>query len=75
MSVIAPQISRMLFGQDYRWLFVSNTLLGASLILISDFVARTIVYPLQVPLGLVVAFIGAPVFVYFLTRKGDFFHD
>lgn len=75
VGIIAPQISKMLFGQDYRWLFISNTLLGASLILMADFIARTIVYPLQVPLGLVVAFIGAPVFVYFLTRKGDFFHD
>ena len=75
VGIIAPQISRMLFGQDFRWLFVSNALLGASLILLADFVARTIVYPLQVPLGLVVAFIGAPVFVYFLTRKGDMFRD
>ncbi len=75
IGIIAPQISRMLLGQDYRWLFVSNTLIGGSLILLADFFARTIIYPLQVPLGLVVAFIGAPVFVFFLTRKGDMFRD
>ncbi len=75
IGIIAPQISRMLLGQDYRWLFISNTLIGGSLILLADFCARTIIYPLQVPLGLVVAFIGAPVFVFFLTRKGDMFRD
>ena len=65
----------MLLGQDYRWLFIANTLIGGSLILLADFAARTVIYPLQVPLGLVVAFIGAPVFVFFLTRKGDMFRD
>ena len=75
VGIIAPQISRMLLGQDYRWLFIANTLIGAILILLSDFIARTIIYPLQVPLGLVVAFIGAPIFVFFLTRKGDMFRD
>lgn len=75
VGIIAPQISRMLLGQDYRWLFIANTLIGGSLILLADFAARTVIYPLQVPLGLVVAFIGAPVFVFFLTRKGDMFRD
>ena len=75
VGIIAPQISRMVLGQDYRWLFIANTLIGGSLILLADFAARTVIYPLQVPLGLVVAFIGAPVFVFFLTRKGDMFRD
>ncbi len=75
IGIIAPQISRILFGQDYRWLFISNAFLGSILILLADFIARTIIYPLQVPLGLVVAFIGAPIFVYFLTKKGDMFRD
>lgn len=75
VGIIAPQISKMLLGQDYRYLFVSNVLLGSSFILIADFISRTIVYPLQVPLGLIIAFIGAPIFVYFLTKKGDMFND
>ena len=65
----------MLLGQDYRWLFISNILIGSSLILIADYIARTVIYPLQVPLGLVIAFIGAPVFVFFLVKKGDIFSD
>ena len=75
IGIIAPQISKMLLGQDYRYLFISNILIGSSLVLMADFIARVIIYPLQVPLGLVVAFIGAPIFVYFLTKKGDMFND
>ena len=75
VGIIAPQISRMLLGQDYRWLFVSNIFIGAVFILLSDFIARVVVYPLQIPLGLIVAFLGAPVFVFFLTKKGEMFRD
>lgn len=75
VGIIAPQISRMLVGQDYRWLFFVNIFVGASLILLSDFVSRIVLYPLQVPLGLIVAFIGAPIFVVFLTRRGGIFND
>ena len=75
VGIVAPQISKMIIGRDYRWLFFVNILLGAILILISDLISRCIVYPLQVPLGLVVAFIGSPIFVYFLLRKGAFLND
>lgn len=75
VGIIAPQISKILFGQDYRWLFVSNVLIGSSLILFADYLARCAIYPLQMPLGLVVAFIGAPIFLYFLTSKGGFLND
>lgn len=75
VGIIAPQISKMLVGQDFRYLFIINILLGSSIILFSDFISRTAIYPLQIPLGLVIAFIGAPVFVFFLTKKGDIFND
>lgn len=75
VGIIIPQISKMLVGQDYRWLFFVNLILGASFLLFSDYLARVLVYPLQLPLGLVIAFIGAPIFVFFLTKKGDIFND
>lgn len=75
VGIIAPQISRMIVGQDFRWLFFVNIFIGSSLILFADFISRIILYPLQVPLGLIVAFIGAPVFVVFLTKKGGIFND
>lgn len=75
VGIIAPQISKMLVGSDYRYAFFVNIFLGASFILIADFVARTIVYPMQIPLGLVTAFVGAPIFVYFLVKKGGLLND
>ena len=69
VGIIAPQISKMLVGHDYRWLFFANILLGAIFILFSDFISRTILYPLQIPMGLVIAFIGSPIFIYFLIKK------
>ena len=73
IGIIAPQIAKKLVGNDYRYLFFANILIGGSFILFADYLSRTLVYPLQIPLGLVIAFIGAPVFVFFLTKKGDIF--
>jgi iron complex transport system permease protein len=70
VGIIVPQVSKMLMGQDFRWLFGMCILLGSSLMLFSDYISRTIVYPLEIPLGLVIAFLGAPVFIFFLTKKG-----
>ncbi len=75
VGIIIPQISKMLLGQDFRWLFISSILLGSSLMLFSDYISRTLIYPTEIPLGLVLAFIGAPVFVFFLTKKGGRFYD
>ena len=75
IGIIAPQLSGMIIGKDYRYLFFSSILIGSILILISDYISRTLIYPQQIPLGLVIAFIGAPVFIFFLTKKGDIFND
>lgn len=75
IGIVAPQISKVLFGMDYRCLFFSNIIIGSSLILFADFLSRSLIYPLQIPLGLIVAFIGAPVFVYFIVKKGTMFND
>lgn len=75
VGIIAPLISKILVGNDYRWLYFTNILIGSILILMSDFISRCAIYPLQIPLGLVIAFIGAPIFVYFLMKKRGIFHD
>lgn len=75
VGIIAPLISKMLLGNDYRWLFFSNIIIGSVLILFSDFLSRLVAYPLQVPLGVVVSMVGAPIFIYFIVKKGGFLHD
>ena len=75
VGIIAPQISKIVVGNDYRLMFFSNILIGASFLLIADVLSRVVLFPQQIPLGLVIAFIGAPVFVYFLVKKGVFLND
>lgn len=75
LGIIAPQIAAILVGKDARYLFLASALIGASVLLISDYISRVAIYPLQMPLGLVIAFIGAPIFVYFLTAKRGLFDD
>lgn len=75
VGIIAPRISKIIFGGDYKWLFFANILIGSVFILVSDFLSRIILYPVQIPLGLVVAFIGSPIFIYFLLKKGVIFND
>lgn len=75
VGIIAPQISKMLVGVDYRFAFFVNILIGSIFILLADFVSRVIIYPMQIPLGLVIAFVGAPIFVYFLLKKGGLLND
>lgn len=75
VGIIAPQITKMIVGVDYRYAFFVNILIGSSFILFSDFIARTIIYPMQIPLGIVIAFICSPIFVYFLIKKGGLLND
>ena len=74
-GIIAPQIAKIIIGNDYRYLFFANILIGAIFTLFADFLSRVLLYPVQIPLGLVVAFIGSPVFVYFLLKKGVISND
>lgn len=70
VGIIVPHISRLLFGLDFRWLFFANLLIGSALILFSDYLARSAVYPMELPLGLILSIIGAPIFVIFILIKG-----
>lgn len=75
VGIVAPLLSRMLIGNDYRILFFVNILIGASLLLISNLFSNFLIFPQQIPLGIVVAFIGAPIFVFFLLKKGGILND
>jgi len=71
VGIIIPHLSRIIIGYDLRWVFVISSLLGASIILFSDYLARTVLFPTELPIGLVVAMIGAPIFLILLiiSRK------
>ncbi|MBH5319223.1 iron ABC transporter permease [Paenibacillus sp. GSMTC-2017] len=69
VGIIVPHIARKIVGLDYRWLIPYSALFGAILLLLADIAARFISFPLEVPVGLMTAAIGAPFFIY-LARKG-----
>jgi iron complex transport system permease protein len=69
VGLIIPHISRLLFGPDHRVLLPSSALIGAIFLISSDTVARTIIAPAEIPVGIITAFFGAPFFVYLLRSK------
>ncbi len=76
VGLVAPHLVRLAFGPDHRLLLPASGLLGAALLLVADLAAR--VSPVgfeELPIGVVTAFIGAPVFLLLLLRarrKGEF---
>ncbi len=71
IGLIVPHLGRMLIGPNHRSLLPVSMLLGAILLLTSDMLARTIIAPLDMPVGIITALLGAPFFLWLLiTQKG-----
>lgn len=71
IGLIAPHCVRLIAGPDQRVVLPASAMLGAALVLLADSVARTIVQPAELPLGVLTAFVGVPVFLLLLrTFKG-----
>jgi len=71
IGLIVPHMLRLIIGSDHRILIPASVLLGGSLLLISDTLARTIIAPQQLPVGVITAFIGVPFFLYLLNKNFD----
>lgn len=69
IGLVAPHLVRLLAGSDNRIVLPGSALLGASLLLVADIVARTLVAPAELPLGVVTSLIGAPFFIWLLSRQ------
>lgn len=71
IGLIVPHLVRAITGPDYRWILPYSALLGATLMVLADVIGRIIARPGELPVGIVVAFIGAPLFfVLVFHRKG-----
>jgi iron complex transport system permease protein len=68
VGLIVPHACRFAFGPDHRVLIPSAVLLGGSFLVLCDTLARTVVAPIQLPVGAITALIGAPVFLYQLHQ-------
>ncbi|MEO8210248.1 MAG: iron ABC transporter permease [bacterium] len=69
VGLIIPNVSKLLIGNDYRYAIPCTVILGALFLLISDTIARLIIAPAEIPVGIVTSFIGAPVFIWLILRK------
>lgn len=69
VGLVIPHMLRLVAGADHRRLLPGAVLAGGSLLVLADTLARTIVAPRQLPVGVVTAFIGVPLFLYLLNRS------
>jgi iron complex transport system permease protein len=68
VGLIVPHILRLLRGSDNRYLTIGSMLLGANVMLGADIISRVIIAPAEMPIGIITAFVGAPLFLWLLGR-------
>jgi iron complex transport system permease protein len=69
VGLIIPHAMRLLLGPDHRLLLPASALAGASFLVVADLMARTLLSPAEIPIGVLTALIGAPFFIYLLRRS------
>jgi iron complex transport system permease protein len=69
VGLVVPHMVRLAVGNDLRILLPASALGGASLVLLADTLARSLLAPMQLPVGAITAVIGVPVFLYLLSRE------
>src|SRR4029450_4270340 len=69
VGFVAPHLVRMIVGHDQRVVLPASMLLGGALVVAADTIARTAFAPLQLPVGVLTALIGVPVFLWLLGRR------
>jgi len=68
IGLIAPHMMRRVIGGDHRFLIPGSAVMGCLLLLVADTLARTIIKPVILPVGAITSFLGAPLFLYLLSR-------
>ena len=69
VGIVVPHLVRLIVGADHRLVLPASALFGAALLIVCDLVARTIMAPLELPVGIVTAAVGSPVFLWLLFRR------
>ena len=69
VGILIPHAVRLIWGPDYRFLLPLSTLVGAVFLILADTLARTIIPPTEIPVGIITALCGAPFFLYLLRRR------
>ena len=69
VGILVPHAVRLVWGPDHRFLLPLSTLVGAIFLILADTLARTVIPPTGIPVGIITAFCGAPFFLYLLRRR------
>jgi iron complex transport system permease protein len=69
VGIIVPHMMRLLFGSDHRILLPAAALFGAAFLVAADTIARVVLAPTELPVGVITAICGAPYFIFLLKRK------
>ncbi len=69
VGLVIPHLTRLIWGPDHRHLLPLSILTGSGFLILADLVARTIISPTELPIGVITALIGAPVFALILMRS------
>ncbi|TQR96973.1 iron ABC transporter permease [Paenibacillus ottowii] len=72
VGLVIPHIIRLLIGEDYRFLLPLSIVGGGTLVVLADTVARSWFDPVELPVGILLAVIGAPFFLILLKKRGNF---
>ncbi|MCK4772895.1 MAG: iron chelate uptake ABC transporter family permease subunit, partial [Candidatus Latescibacteria bacterium] len=70
VGLVVPHLLRLVLGSDHRLLLPAGFLGGAAFLVAADLLARMLVYPNEIPVGVVTALVGGPFFLLLLRRKG-----
>ncbi|RLC92974.1 MAG: iron ABC transporter permease, partial [Chloroflexi bacterium] len=69
VGIIVPHAVRLVWGPDYRFLLPLSTVAGGIFLVLADLLARTVLAPKEIPLGIITAFFGAPFFLWLLRQR------
>lgn len=69
IGIVVPHLVRLLVGADHRIVLPASALFGASFLVVCDLAARTVMSPLEIPVGVVTALIGGPFFLWLLVKR------
>ncbi|GAB3143240.1 iron chelate uptake ABC transporter family permease subunit [Micromonospora sonneratiae] len=74
LGLAVPHMVRLVTGPDHRWLLAYSAVYAPALLLLADVLGRVIAFPGEVPVGIVMAFLGAPIFIVLLRRRHTMTH-
>jgi iron complex transport system permease protein len=69
VGLVVPHWVRILIGPDHRYLFAFSSLAGGVFLVYCDLLARTLLFPTELPIGVITAAVGAPFFIYLLNKR------